>query len=69
MGKKYKIKNHRGAKKRFKITGTGKVMRMKGRRSHLRRKKSPRVRREFRQMLPLSPSDKRRVERALPYGG
>ncbi len=65
---KYKLKNHRGAKKRFKITGTGKIMRMKGPRSHLRRRKSPRVRRQFDTMLPLSPKDEQRVRRALPYG-
>ena len=65
---KYKLKTHRGAKKRFKITGTGKVLRMKGRRSHLRRKKAPRVQREFRQMQPLSPSDEKRIKRTMPYG-
>jgi large subunit ribosomal protein L35 len=66
MGKKYKLKTHRGAKKRFKITKRGKVLRMKGRRSHLRRKKTPRVKREFRTMLPVSPSDEKRIRRAMP---
>ncbi|MBN1484345.1 MAG: 50S ribosomal protein L35 [Chloroflexia bacterium] len=64
--KKYKLKTHRGAKKRFKVTARGKVLRMKGRRSHLRRKKAPRVRREFRTMLPLSSSDRKRVQQAMP---
>jgi len=64
---KYKLKTHRTAKKRFKITGTGKILRMKGLRSHLRRKKSARTKRQFDQMLPLSPSDRKRVRRLLPY--
>jgi hypothetical protein len=37
-----KMKTHKGAKKRFKITATGKVMRTKGMKSHNRRKKAPR---------------------------
>jgi len=64
---KYKLKNHRGAKKRFKITGTGKILRMKGPRSHLRRRKSARVRNLFDTMVPLAPADKKRVQRGLPY--
>ncbi len=67
MAKKYKLKTHRGAKKRFRVTGTGKIYRMKGPRSHLRRKKSPRAKRQFQGMLPLSPHDARRVRRAMPY--
>ena len=62
----YKLKNHRGAKKRFKVTGTGKLLRMKGLRSHLRRRKSAHTRRQFDKMLPVSPSDEKRVRRALP---
>jgi large subunit ribosomal protein L35 len=64
---KYKLKNHRGAKKRFKITGTGKIMRMKGPRSHLRRRKAPRVRALFDRMIQISPTDEKRVRRGLPY--
>ncbi len=67
MGNKFKLKNHRGAKKRFKVTGTGKILRMKGLRSHLRRRKSPHTQREFDKMLPLSKSDEKRVRRGLPY--
>jgi len=64
---KFKLKNHRGAKKRFKITGTGKILRMKGPRSHRRRIKAPRVRAQFDTMIPLSPADEKRIRRALPY--
>ena len=38
-----KLKTHKGAAARFKISGTGKLLRMKGHRSHLRRKKSNKV--------------------------
>ncbi len=65
---KTKLKTHRGAKKRFKFTGTGKILRMKGLRSHKRRTKSPRVRRSFDQMLPLSKADEKRIRRVLPSG-
>ena len=65
---KPKLKTHKGAKKRFKITATGKIMRTKGMKSHNRRKKAPRVKRAFDRMLPLDASDKQRVERLLPYG-
>ena len=64
---KFKLKNHRGAKKRFKITGTGKILRMKGPRSHLRRRKAPRVRAQFDTMIPVSPTDEKRIRRGLPY--
>ena len=66
--KKTKMKTHKGAKKRFKITGTGKIMRSKGMKSHFRRRKAPRVKRQFDRMLPLDGSNKAAVERMLPYG-
>jgi len=65
---KQKLKTHKGAKKRFKITGTGKIMRTKGMKSHFRRRKAPRVKRAFDRMLPLDGTDKKRVERMLPNG-
>lgn len=65
---KGKLKTRKIAQKRFKVTGTGKILRMKGLRSHLRRKKPARVRRLFDEMLPVAPSDRKRVRRMLPYG-
>jgi len=64
---RYKLKTRRIAKKRFKITATGKILRMKGLRSHLRRKKPARTKRQFDQMLPLAPCDRRRIRRLLPH--
>ena len=63
-----KLKTHKGAKRRFHITGTGKIMRAKGGKSHLRRKKPKRVRRMYAEMHLLSPSDRRNVQKLLPYG-
>ena len=65
---KIKAKTHKGAKKRFKITATGKILRTKGMKSHLRRKKAPRTKRMFDRMLDLNAADERRVKRLLPYG-
>lgn len=63
-----KMKTNKQAARRFKITGTGKVMRTKGMKSHLRRKKSPRTKRMFDRMLEVSPADRKRIKQLLPYG-
>ena len=60
-----KLKTHKATAKRFKLTGRGKLRRLKGRRSHLRRKKSKRVRREFDKDHPVDRVDRRRVRRLL----
>ncbi len=65
---KQKLKTHKGAKKRFKITATGKILRAKGMKSHNRRKKAPRVKRAFDRMLPVDAKDKKQIQRLLPYG-
>lgn len=63
-----KLKTHKGAKSRFHITGSGKIMRVKGPKSHLRRRKAKRVRRQFDEMMELNPKDRQRVSRLIPYG-
>jgi large subunit ribosomal protein L35 len=63
-----KMKTNKQAARRFKITGTGKIMRTKGMKSHLRRKKSPRTKRMFDRMLEVAPQDRKRIRRLLPYG-
>lgn len=66
--KKYKIKTYKAAAKRFKITGTGKVMRTKGGKSHLRRRKSRRTKQKFSKMiLVTSKGDAKRIKKLLPY--
>jgi large subunit ribosomal protein L35 len=66
--KKYKLKTYKGAAKRFRVTKTGKILRMKGGKSHLRRKKSKRVLRELRKNVEVtSPGAKKRIKRLAPY--
>jgi large subunit ribosomal protein L35 len=63
-----KLKTHKGAKSRFHVTGTGKIMRVKGPKSHLRLQKSKRVRAQFDEMIELNPRDRKRISRLIPYG-
>jgi len=63
-----KLKTHKGAKDRFKVTGTGKIMRTIGPKTHLRVNKSKRVRRQFDKMTELSPADRKRISRLIPNG-
>ena len=63
-----KLKSHKGAKRRFHITGTGKVMHRKGHISHLRTRKSKNARRQIDKKLVASDSMQKRVHRLLPYG-
>jgi large subunit ribosomal protein L35 len=61
-----KIKTHKGAKARFHITGSGKIMRVKIGKSHLRRKKPKRVRGLYDETIPLHPTVRHRIRRLLP---
>ena len=63
-----KLKTHKGAKSRFKITGSGKIMRTRGPKSHLRTAKTKRVRGQLDEMVELSPADRKRISRLIPYG-
>ena len=63
-----KMKTHKGAARRFKITGTGVIMRTKQMKSHFRRRKSPRVKRMFDRMYPLDKTNAPSIKRLLPYG-
>ena len=63
-----KLKTHKGAKSRFHVTSTGKIMRIKGPKSHLRTKKAKRVREKFDQKLELNAADRKRISRLIPYG-
>ncbi|GAB4413866.1 MAG: 50S ribosomal protein L35 [Anaerolineae bacterium] len=65
-----KLKTHKATSKRFKYTGTGKLMRTKIGKSHLRRKKNKRVKVQFDSMLEVTESaTRRRVQRLIPYAG
>jgi large subunit ribosomal protein L35 len=68
--KKYKLKTYKAAAKRFRVTGSGKVMRSKGGKSHLRRRKSARTKLQFAKMQEVSNNkEAKRVKRLAPYLG
>ena len=63
-----KLKTHKGAKSRFHITGSGKLMRTKGGKSHLRRNTSKRTKRTFQDNVPVEGKGIiKRVKRLAPY--
>jgi large subunit ribosomal protein L35 len=65
---KFKLKTHRGAAKRFKITSTGKIMRMhSGKRHLLGTKKANRMRR-LKKLKQVHAADAKNVHMMLPYG-
>lgn len=66
--KKYKLKTYKAAAKRFRVTSTGKIMRTKGGKSHLRRRKSKRTKVLFSKMIEVTAAgDRRRIKRLAPY--
>ena len=61
-----KIKSHKGAKKRFKVTGTGEVRRYKAYKSHILTKKTSKRKRRLRQAgIVATTGDTKRVKRLL----
>lgn len=65
---KYKIKSHKATTKRFRLTGSGKLMRTKGGKSHLRRRTPKRTKRLFDEMIPVKGRGiRKRVKRLAPY--
>lgn len=62
-----KMKTHKGAKRRFRITGSGKILQTKEGRG-LKRNRAKRVRRLYGKMLPTSEANKKHLQVALPYG-
>ncbi len=62
---KNKMKSHRGAMKRFKLTGTGKVKRNKAYKSHILTKKTAKRKRGLRQATILTHADMKRIKSVL----
>ena len=62
-----KIKTHRGAAKRFKRTGTGKLSRHHAFTSHLFAHKTQKQKRKLRKSTTLTSADMKRIDRLLPY--
>jgi large subunit ribosomal protein L35 len=63
-----KMKTHKGTAKRLRYTGSGKLMRMKVGKSHLRRHKSKRVLSQYGEMFEVTHKGTlRRVKKLAPY--
>jgi large subunit ribosomal protein L35 len=62
-----KLKTKRGAAKRLSATGTGKLRRAKGWKSHLLEWKPPKRKRRLRKGTLISPADQKRIRRLVPY--
>ncbi len=63
-----KLKTHRGAAKRFRVTARGKVMRSQAFKRHILTKKTRKRKRHLDQEIQVSAADLRRVRRMVPYG-
>ncbi len=62
-----KMKSNRGAAKRFRASGTGKVRRNKAFTSHILTKKNSKRKRNLRQGTMVAESDVKAIRRLLPY--
>ena len=62
-----KIKTNRGAAKRFKVTGTGKLKRNKAYKSHILTKKSTKRKRNLRQATITDATNVKNMKKVLPY--
>jgi len=61
-----KMKSHRGAAKRFRKTGTGKLVRNKAGRRHILTKKRTKLKRQMRGGELVAPADVKRLKQLLP---
>ncbi len=68
MAKRLKLKTKRGAAKRFKITGSGKIVRAHSGKRHLLGTKPSKRTRRLRKSALVKDVDVREVRRMLPYG-
>jgi large subunit ribosomal protein L35 len=64
---KKKLKTHRGAAKRFKVTATGKILRMHSGKRHLLGTKAPGRMRKLKKLTRVNKADLASVRQMLPY--
>ena len=65
---KLKLKTHKGAQKRFKLTATGKVVRHHAFARHILTSKASKRKRRLGQSVVVSPANAPAVRAMLPYG-
>jgi len=62
-----KLKTHKGAKKRFKFTSSGKIKRMKANASHILTKKNRKRKNNLKQATIVVKEEYKRLKELLPY--
>lgn len=62
-----KLKTHSGAAKRFKKTGSGKIVRNQTKKRHILTSKSPKVKRKLGKSTLVTDADHAKVARMIPY--
>jgi large subunit ribosomal protein L35 len=62
-----KMKSNSGAKKRFKVTGSGKIKRKKAFKRHILTKKSSKTKRQLGKDTLVDKADEKSIKRQLPY--
>ncbi|WP_055667599.1 50S ribosomal protein L35 [Desnuesiella massiliensis] len=62
-----KMKTHKGAAKRFKLTGSGRLKRAKAFKSHILTKKSSKRKRNLRKTAYVSTAQEKVMKKLLPY--
>jgi large subunit ribosomal protein L35 len=68
VAKKYKLKTHKATAKRFRTTGSGKVVRTQGQKSHFRRRRSSRTKQSLDKVVVVKQlSTHKRIMRLAPY--
>ena len=60
-----KMKTHKGTAKRFRLTGSGKVVRRRSHKGHILEKKSPKRKRKLGQKTLVDASDTKRIKKLL----
>ena len=65
--KKYKLKTHKAAASRIHVTAGGRMFRLPGQRSHLRRKKNQSLKQDYDKKQPVAMGAVKRLRKLLPY--
>jgi len=62
-----KLKTHKATARRMQVSGSGKILRTRCGKSHLRRNKSKRAARQYDEMIAVAAVDTRRIKAMMPY--
>jgi large subunit ribosomal protein L35 len=62
-----KLKTHKATARRMQVSGSGKILRTRCGKSHLRRNKSKQAARQYDEMIAVAKVDTRRIKALMPY--